>query len=183
MSSLSISFSFFNLYLTKLSSVNFSTTSALISLFKWYVTVDCDFSNSSLNCFLVRTWVKDKINAIFHGHSELGGEYPETEKEQPYGSKELIEEVSGMQYLLVPVGGGGILSGSAIAAKAMNPRITVIGVEPSNADDAYRSFKSGKLVPSVNPNTIADGLLTSLGDLTFEIIRNNVNDIITVKFS
>ena len=95
--------------------------------------------------------------------------------------KELIEEVSGLQYLLVPVGGGGILSGSAIAAKAMNPRITVIGVEPVNADDAYRSFKSGKLVPSVNPNTIADGLLTSLGDLTFEIIRNNVNDIITVK--
>ncbi len=94
--------------------------------------------------------------------------------------KELIEEIKGLQYILVPVGGGGILSGSAIAAKAINPLIEVIGIEPANADDAYRSFKSGRLIPSVNPVTIADGLLTSLGDLTFEIIRKKVNDIITV---
>ncbi len=94
--------------------------------------------------------------------------------------KELIEEVTGLQYILIPVGGGGIISGSAIAAKAINPSIKIIGVEPANADDAYRSFKSGRLVPSVNPKTIADGLLTSLGDLTFEIIRKKVNDIITV---
>lgn len=94
--------------------------------------------------------------------------------------KELIEEIKGLQYILIPVGGGGIISGSAIAAKAINPSIKIIGVEPANADDAYRSFKSGRLIPSVNPNTIADGLLTSLGDLTFEIIRKKVNDIITV---
>jgi len=94
--------------------------------------------------------------------------------------KELIEEVTGLQYILIPVGGGGILSGSAIAAKAINPLIKIIGIEPANADDAYRSFKSGRLIPSVNPKTIADGLLTSLGDLTFEIIRKKVNDIITV---
>ncbi len=100
---------------------------------------------------------------------------------QGTAAKELVEKVHSLQYILTPVGGGGMLSGTAIAVKAMNPRITVIGAEPLNADDAYRSFKSGKLIPSENPVTIADGLLTSLGDLTFEIIRKKVDDIITVK--
>jgi threonine dehydratase len=94
---------------------------------------------------------------------------------------ELIEKVHSLNYIITPVGGGGILSGTAIAAKAMNPHIKIIGAEPLNADDACRSFKSGRLIPSGNPVTIADGLLTSLGDLTFEIIRNKVDDIITVK--
>ncbi len=61
------------------------------------------------------------------------------------------------------------------------PDATVLGVEPANADDAYRSFKSGKLTPSVNPTTIADGLRTSLSELTFGIIRKHVDDIITVS--
>ncbi len=100
---------------------------------------------------------------------------------QGTAAKELIEKVHSLQYILTPVGGGGILSGTAIAVKAMNPRISVIGAEPLNADDAYRSFKSGRLIPSENPLTIADGLLTSLGDHTFEIIRKKVDDIITVK--
>lgn len=99
---------------------------------------------------------------------------------QGTAAKELIEEVKGLQYILIPVGGGGIISGSAIAAKGINPSIKIIGTEPANADDAYRSFKSGRLIPSVNPDTIADGLLTSLGDLTFEIIRKKVDDIVTV---
>ena len=100
---------------------------------------------------------------------------------QGTAAKELIEEVHTLEFILAPVGGGGILSGSVIAAKAMNPRIKVIGAEPLNADDAYQSFKCGRLIPSENPVTIADGLLTSLGDLTFEIIIKNVDDIITVK--
>jgi len=100
---------------------------------------------------------------------------------QGTAAKELIEKVHALQYILTPVGGGGILSGSAITAKAMNPQIKVIGAEPLNADDAYRSFKSGRLIASENPDTIADGLLTSLGDLTFTIIREKVDDIITVK--
>jgi len=100
---------------------------------------------------------------------------------QGTAAKELIEKVHSLQYILTPVGGGGMLSGTAIAVKAMNPRISVIGAEPLNADDAYRSFKSGRLIPSENPLTIADGLLTSLGDHTFEIIRKKVDDIITVK--
>ncbi|MFX0070072.1 MAG: pyridoxal-phosphate dependent enzyme [Candidatus Hermodarchaeota archaeon] len=94
---------------------------------------------------------------------------------------ELIEEVGQLDVLLAPVGGGGLLSGCSIAAKGLCPEIKVIGVEPKNADDAYRSFKEGKLYPSINPNTIADGLRTSLGKETFEIIKKNVDDIILVS--
>ncbi len=93
---------------------------------------------------------------------------------------ELIEEVGCLDYVFAPVGGGGFLSGTSIAAKGLSPTIEVIAVEPANADDAYRSFRAGKILPSVNPHTIADGLRTQLGDLTFAVIQKNVNDIITV---
>ena len=91
---------------------------------------------------------------------------------------ELIEEISDLDFILAPVGGGGLLSGTAIAAKALNPKIKVIGCEPKNADDAYRSMKAGRILPSENPNTIADGLKTSLGDKTFPIIRDLVHEIL-----
>jgi len=93
---------------------------------------------------------------------------------------ELIEEVGSLDMILAPVGGGGLISGTSIAVKGLCPEAKVIGVEPKNADDAYRSFKAGKIVPSVNPNTIADGLRTSLGNITFKIIQENVDDILTV---
>ena len=96
---------------------------------------------------------------------------------------ELIQEVGDLDYVLGPVGGGGLISGTAIAVKGLCPRAKVIAVEPKNADDAYRSFKSGKLFPSVNPNTIADGLLTSLSQRTFSIVCEKVDDIITVTES
>jgi len=92
----------------------------------------------------------------------------------------LIREVGKLDLILVPVGGGGLLSGSAVAAKGLIPSIQVFGVEPKNADDAYRSFKSGKRILVENPNTIADGLRTSLGEKTFPIILKYVDDIITV---
>ena len=91
---------------------------------------------------------------------------------------ELVEEIPDLDFLLAPVGGGGLLSGTAIAAKGLNPKIKVIGCEPKNADDAYRSLKAGRIIPSENPNTIADGLRTSLGDKTFPIIRNLVDEIL-----
>ena len=100
---------------------------------------------------------------------------------QGTAAKEFLEEVPGLDILLVPVGGGGLLSGSSIAAKSIKPDILVYGCEPANADDACRSFHSGKIHPSVNPNTIADGLLTSLSELTFSIIRENIDDIYTVS--
>ena len=94
---------------------------------------------------------------------------------------EFLEEVPFLDIIMTPVGGGGLLSGTSISAKAIKPDIKVIAGEPKNADDAYRSFKSGILQPSINPNTIADGLLTSLGEITFSIILKNVDDILTVS--
>ena len=97
---------------------------------------------------------------------------------------ELLNEVGKLDYVLTPVGGGGLLSGTAICVKSMYPDSVVIGVEPENANDAYLSFKDGtKIYPSINPNTIADGLRTNLGDITFDIIMKNVDDIITVSES
>ena len=93
---------------------------------------------------------------------------------------ELISSTRLIDILLVPVGGGGLISGCSIAAKELNPRIKVIGIEPKNADDAYKSFQLGKRVPVENPNTIADGLRTSVGEKTFPIIQKYVDDIITV---
>jgi threonine dehydratase len=91
---------------------------------------------------------------------------------------ELLEEIPDLDFLLAPVGGGGLLSGTAIAAKGINPNIKVIGCEPKNADDAYRSIKVGRIIPSENPNTIADGLRTSLGEKTFPVVRDLVDDIL-----
>ena len=94
---------------------------------------------------------------------------------------EFLDEIPDLDILLTPVGGGGLLSGSAIAAKEINPKIEVMGTEPTGADDAYRSFRSGKIIPSVNPQTICDGLLTSLGEFTFAAIQHHVDDIITIS--
>ncbi|MHA1961011.1 MAG: threonine ammonia-lyase [Candidatus Thorarchaeota archaeon] len=96
---------------------------------------------------------------------------------------ELIKDVGPLDYMFGPVGGGGLISGTAIATKGLCPESKVIAVEPENADDAYRSFKEKKFYPSVNPNTIADGLLTSLGEITFDIILKYVDDIVTVTES
>jgi threonine dehydratase len=94
---------------------------------------------------------------------------------------ELIKETGRLDAIFGPVGGGGLISGTSIATKGLCPNAKVFAVEPEQADDAYRSFTTGKLVPSVNPNTIADGLRTSLSDRTFSIIRQHVDDIITVS--
>jgi len=94
---------------------------------------------------------------------------------------ELCEKVPDLDVVIAPVGGGGLLSGTAIAVSAATTETFVFGAEPENADDTYRSLKAGKIVPSENPDTIADGLLTSLGDLTFPIIQALVRDIVTVS--
>jgi threonine dehydratase len=100
---------------------------------------------------------------------------------QGTAAKELIEEVGKLDIVMAPVGGGGLISGTAISTKGMLPSAKVIAVEPSGADDAYRSFTTGEFVPSVNPRTIADGLLTSLGELTFRVIMDKVDEICTVS--
>jgi threo-3-hydroxy-L-aspartate ammonia-lyase len=94
---------------------------------------------------------------------------------------ELIEETGPLDALLTPCGGGGLLSGSALAAGALSPGCRVIGVEPELADDATRSFRTGELQTVRNPPTIADGLRTpSLGRITFPLVRANVSDMRTV---
>ena len=94
---------------------------------------------------------------------------------------ELLEDVPDLDVILAPVGGGGLLSGTTIAATEINKVIRVIAGEPEKADDAYRSMQAGEIIPSVNPRTIADGLLTSLGTLTFPIIQQHVEKIVTVS--
>ena len=166
--------------------------------------------NQGIPCYVVmpRTAPKPKIEAVQHYGAQITFCEPTLKSREetlhgilsdtgafmvhPYdnfnvicgqgtAAKELLEEVPEVELLFVPVGGGGLLSGSSLAAKSMKPSIRVFGCEPANADDAFRSFKSGIIHPSLNPKTIADGLLTSLSDLTFTIIKNNVDEILTVS--
>jgi threonine dehydratase len=95
-------------------------------------------------------------------------------------TKELIEDTDKLDFILAPVGGGGLLSGTLLAAKYFSPGTQVIAGEPEGADDAYRSVRSGKIEPS-QATSVADGLLTSLGDKTFPIIRDHVKEIITMS--
>ena len=94
---------------------------------------------------------------------------------------ELLEEINNLDIVIAPVGGGGLLSGTSTCVKGISKSMHVIAAEPLNANDAYISFITGKITPSVNPLTVADGLLTSLSELTFSIIRKNVDEILTAK--
>lgn len=120
---------------------------------------------------------QEKTGAVFvppynHPHIIAG---------QGTAALELLEKIPDLDVVVAPVGGGGLLSGTAITAKSIRPSIRVIGAEPAGADDAFRSFTTGKLVPQTNPKTVCDGLLTSLGDITWPIIRRHVDQIITVE--
>jgi threonine dehydratase len=120
--------------------------------------------------------VRSKTGAVFiHPYN-----HPHIIAGQGTAAKELLED-NDLDIIMAPVGGGGLMSGTCLSARAMKPSITIYGAEPKAADDAFRSLASGVIIPSVNPVTIADGLLTSLGDLTFGIIRTHINEIITVS--
>ena len=100
---------------------------------------------------------------------------------QGTAAAELIEEQPDLDAVIAPVGGGGLLSGTALAFEALSPRTAVYGAEPLGADDARRSLREGRILPSVDPRTVADGLLTSLGRNTFPILRRLVREIVTVE--
>jgi threo-3-hydroxy-L-aspartate ammonia-lyase len=103
---------------------------------------------------------------------------------QGTAAKELIEEIGPLDLLLVPCGGGGLLSGSALAARHLSPAVRVIGVEPAAGDDVVRSFRSGTIQTVENPETIADGARTSSpGTLTFPLIMQHVSDMLAVEDS
>lgn len=94
---------------------------------------------------------------------------------------ELMQEVPDLDVIIAPVGGGGLLSGTSIATKGISTRTKVIGAEPELADDAFRSLQAGTVMPPPTTTTIADGLRTSLSELTLSIIRQHVDQIVTVK--
>jgi threonine dehydratase len=108
-------------------------------------------------------------------------DHPDVIAGQGTAAKELIEEVGGLDALFVPLGGGGLLSGSALSARALAPRCRIYGVEPAAGNDGQQSFRTGRIVHIDTPDTIADGAQTQhLGQLTFAIIRDAVDDILTV---
>ena len=94
---------------------------------------------------------------------------------------EMIEDIGDLDAICAPIGGGGLMSGTCIAARSMLPNVRLFGAEPKGADDAYQSLKKGKLIPQDNPDTICDGLLTSMGENTWKILKNHLEDIITVS--
>ncbi len=119
--------------------------------------------------------------------AETGGtlippyDHPDVIAGQGTAALELLDQVAQLDAIVVPVGGGGLLSGSCIAAKALYPSIRMFAAEPAGADDAARSLAAGTLMPQTAPQTIADGLLTSLGLHTWPIIRDHVERVVTVN--
>jgi threonine dehydratase/serine racemase len=93
---------------------------------------------------------------------------------------EMLAQTQHLDAIVVPVGGGGLLSGVCIAAKALEPGIRIVAAEPLGADDAARSKTAGRLIPQTAPNTVADGLITSLGVLTWPVVRDLVDEVVTV---
>src|SRR5438046_4706138 len=94
---------------------------------------------------------------------------------------ELLEDVPDLDLMMCPVGGGGLLAGTAVAAKSMRPNVKVIAAEPENADDAAQSFRAGRVIHTEKKFTIADGLRTNVGEPNFAIIKRYVDDIVTVS--
>ena len=137
--------------------------------------IECDPTLEAREATLDQV-VKDKNVHFIHpynDHKIIEG--------QATAAKELIEDYPNLDYVITPVGGGGLLSGTALSTKYFSPKTKTIGAEPTGADDAYRSLKDGKIIPSIHPVTIADGLLTSLGTKTFPIIKEYVAQIYTVE--
>nr|MDP2192074.1 threo-3-hydroxy-L-aspartate ammonia-lyase [Rhodoferax sp.] len=109
-------------------------------------------------------------------------DHPDVMAGQGTAAKELFEEVGELDYLFVPLGGGGLLSGSALAARALSPKCQVYGVEPEAGNDGQQSFRSGQIVHIATPQTIADGAQTQhLGQYTFGVIRRDVDDVLTAS--
>jgi threonine dehydratase/serine racemase len=119
--------------------------------------------------------------------AETGGtlippyDHPDIIAGQGTAALELLEQVPGLEAIVAPVGGGGLVSGLSVAAKGLAPSIRVFAAEPAGADDAARSKAAGKRIPQMGPKTIADGLLTSLGELTWPVVRDLVERVVTVR--
>ncbi len=121
--------------------------------------------------------VVEETNAVFiHPYNN-----PNVIAGQGTAALEMFNQTPDLDFIIAPVGGGGLLSGTLLTVSSVSSHTKVIAAEPDGADDAKKSLQKGEIVPAVNPNTIADGLLTSLGSITFEIIKKYIYDIITVS--
>jgi threonine dehydratase len=107
-------------------------------------------------------------------------DHPDVIAGQGTAALELLGQAGDLDAIVAPVGGGGLLSGVCLAARAVRPEIRLFGAEPAGADDAFRSLQAGRLIPQTDPRTIADGLLTSLGELTWPILREHLEEVATV---
>jgi threonine dehydratase len=96
-------------------------------------------------------------------------------------AREMMEQVDGLEIVVAPIGGGGMISGTCLTLATLAPEVKVIAAEPEQADDAYRSFKAGHIIADDAPETIADGLKVPLKDLTWHFVKNHVTDILTVS--
>jgi len=108
-------------------------------------------------------------------------ENPDVIAGQGTATVELLEEIPDLDLVMCPIGGGGLLSGTAVAAKSMQPNIKVVAAEPENADDAAQSIRAGRVIHTEKKFTIADGLRTNVGEPNFAIIKRYVDDIVTVS--
>jgi threonine dehydratase len=108
-------------------------------------------------------------------------DHPDVIAGQGTTALELLEQVENLDAIVAPVGGGGLISGIALAGRALKPALRVFAAEPKGADDAARSKAAGTLIPQTGPQTIADGLLTSLGELTWPVLRDQVERVVTVR--
>jgi threonine dehydratase len=119
--------------------------------------------------------------------AETGGDFvhpyndPRVIAGQGTCSKEFMEQVDGLDMMVAPIGGGGMISGTCLTLSTLAPEVEIIAAEPEQADDAYRSFKAGYIIADDAPKTIADGLLVPLKDLTWHFVSNHVTDIMTAS--
>jgi len=124
----------------------------------------------------LREVVRDTGATFIHPYDD-----PRVIAGQATAARELLADIGGLDLLLAPVGGGGLASGTALAARYLSPATRVVAAEPAGADDARRSLQAGRIIPSLDPRTVADGLRTSLGELTFPILRALLAEVVTVS--
>ena len=132
---------------------------------------DIDSRQETLDKVISRTGAK-----FIHPYNDV-----EVIAGQATAAMELLEDVAELDIILAPIGGGGLLSGTSLSTHYISPSTTIIGSEPKEVDDAFRSLAAGSIQNNETTDTIADGLKTNLGDITFGIIRNHVSQIITVS--
>lgn len=134
--------------------------------------VECEPSTSSREAVFAEVVAKTGADFV-HPYND-----PRVIAGQATCSKELVEDVADLDAVVAPIGGGGMISGSCLTLSTISPSTKIFAAEPKNADDAYRSFKSGHIIADDAPDTVADGLKVPLKDLTWHFVSNHVEDIL-----